>query len=157
MCRVWLTCDRSPADLTVRFVRGSHRWNVVYSTQASGSVRMDRTDDRPAYSFDNIGEPNLPIVPDVARHSDSFDILTFDVEPGDALVFQGNMLHGALGRENHDAPRRAFATMWGGPDLSYHRARGKAFPPPRSALADGIPHGARIGDHPDAFPVGWEA
>jgi hypothetical protein len=30
MCRVWLTCDYSPADITVQMVRGSHRWNVVY-------------------------------------------------------------------------------------------------------------------------------
>jgi ectoine hydroxylase-related dioxygenase (phytanoyl-CoA dioxygenase family) len=155
MCRVWLTCDRSPADLTVQFVRGSHRWNVVYSTDAGRTVKLDRDDKRPEYSYADIGEANLPIVPDVATYRDSFDILSFDVEPGDALVFQGNMLHGAPGREYHDSPRRAFATMWGGPELRYHEARGRSFPPPGDPRPGAVPDGARIGDHEAAFPLGW--
>jgi ectoine hydroxylase-related dioxygenase (phytanoyl-CoA dioxygenase family) len=157
MCRVWLTCDPSPADITVQMVRGSHRWNVVYSTETGERSPVVRTEERPDYNFENLGDPGLPQTPDIARYRDSFDILTFDIEPGDALVFQGDMLHGAAGREFHDRPRRAFATMWGGPDLRYHEPRGKAFPPPGDLRAHPVPHGARIGDHEAVFPVGWRA
>lgn len=157
MCRVWLTCDVSPADITVQMVRGSHRWNVVYSTGAAEPSRVVETEARAGYDFDNLGDPGLPLAPDVARYRDSFDILSFDVEPGDALVFQGNMLHGASGRTFHDKPRRAYATMWGGPDLRYHEPRGKAFPPPGSLRDHPVPDGARIGDHEAVFPIGWRA
>lgn len=157
MCRVWLSCDPSPADITVQLVRGSHLWNIVYSMDAGGKVMLDQTDQRPEYSYDHFAEPDLPRVPDVGSHLDSFDILRFEVEPGDALVFQGNMVHGAEGRDFHPVARRAFATMWGGPDLKYHQQRGKAFPPPRGEGAQPIPHGAKIGEHDDAFPVGWQA
>lgn len=157
MCRVWLTCDPSPADITVQLVRGSHLWNVVYSMDAGRTVMLDRTDERPEYSYDSFGEPDLPKVPDIANHLESFDILRFDVEPGDVLAFQGNMVHGADGRDFHPVPRRAFATMWGGPELRYHQPRGKAFPPPRAAGDRPIAHGARIGEHADAFPIGWQA
>ena len=34
IARVWLSCDASPPDITVQVVRGSHRWNVIYSTQS---------------------------------------------------------------------------------------------------------------------------
>jgi hypothetical protein len=157
MCRVWLTCDPSPADITVQMVRGSHRWNVVYSTQAEATAPVVQAETRADYNNDNLGDPNLPLAPDVARYRDSFDILSFDVEPGDALVFQGNMLHGAFGREQHDTPRRAFATMWGGPELRYHEPAGKAFPPPGDLRAHPVPNGARIGEHEAVFPVGWRA
>ena len=156
MCRVWLSCDYSPADITVQMVRGSHRWNVVYSTQTETQAQIVQTDARAEYGFDNLGDQNLPIAPDVARYQDSFDILRFDVQPGDALVFQGNMLHGASGLESWDRPRRAFATMWGGPNLRYHRPTGKAFPVPGRS-DESIPDGAPIGTYEGAFPVGWRA
>jgi ectoine hydroxylase-related dioxygenase (phytanoyl-CoA dioxygenase family) len=155
-CRVWLSCDYSPGDITVQMVRGSHRWNVVYSTQ-SGAKTKETAAEGKGYDFDNLGDPDLPLAPDVARFRDSFDIITFDVEPGDALVFQGNMLHGAAGRDSWDRPRRAFATMWGGPDLRYHEPRGKAFPPPGDLSRHPVPHGDPIGKHEAVFPVFWRA
>lgn len=157
MCRVWLTCDHSPGDITVQMVRGSHRWNVVYSTHSEQERPVVKAEERADYNMDNLGDPNLPLAPDVARYRDSFDILKFDVEPGDALVFQGNMLHGAEGKDYWDRPRRAFATMWGGPQLRYHEPRGKAFPPPGDLRAHPVPDGAPIGEHEEVFPVGWRA
>lgn len=157
MCRVWLTADPSPADITVQMVRGSHRWNVVYGAGTGEIEPVVRQEERASYNNDNLGDPGLPSPPDVARYRDSFDILTFDVEPGDALVFQGNMLHGASGRDAWDRPRRAFATMWGGPQLRYHEPRGKAFPPPGNLREHPAPHNAPIGELEALFPVGWRA
>jgi hypothetical protein len=156
MCRVWLTCDPSPADITVQMLRGSHRWNVVYDigSEADPGIRQEA---RAEYNNENLGDPNLPRVPDVERYRDSFDILRFDVEPGDALVFQGNMVHAAGGMEMWETPRRTFVAMWGGPDLRYCEPKGKAFPPPGGLKDDPVPDGARIGDHEGAFPVGWRA
>jgi ectoine hydroxylase-related dioxygenase (phytanoyl-CoA dioxygenase family) len=154
VARVWLTCDPSPRDVTVQVVRGSHMWNVVFDTAtmaAASSVAM--TDEGDDFSYGGIGDARLPAVPDIEAHRDSFDILSFDVEPGDAVVFHGNVLHGASGKANHPHPRRAFATMWGGPELRHHQPQGHAMPLPGGDKA--IPQGVRIGDHEDAFPVYW--
>lgn len=160
LVRLWFPCDRSPRELTVQVVRGSHRWNVVYGTvgeepNATMVVASGTGADR-----NRVGDSGLPPLPDVARYRDSFDILSWDVEPGDALAFQGNMLHGAEGHPNHDRPRRAFAVLLGGPNLRYHAPTGKAFPTPgriQGLKVEDIPDGASIGNHQDAFPVCWRA
>jgi hypothetical protein len=107
-----------------------------------------------------VGDGQLPPIPDVAKHRDSFDIMSWDVEPGDVLAFQGNMLHGTEGHPGHDRARRAFAVMLGGPNLRYRAPKGKAFPPPAKIAGtpyQEIPDGAPIGRHEDAFPVCWRA
>lgn len=149
--RLWFPCDFSPRHLTVQVLRGSHRWDMIFSTQVRSG------DPSAKEGATGIGDPGMPMVPDVARFPESFDILTFDVAPGDVLAFQGNVVHGAGGHPNHPTPRRAYAVLLGGPDLRYHAPRGKAFPSPgrmRGLRAkDDIPDAAKIGAYPDAFPV----
>jgi ectoine hydroxylase-related dioxygenase (phytanoyl-CoA dioxygenase family) len=155
MARVWLSADVSPRDLTLQVVRGSHRWNVVYNTTTPQSARVVTTDEGAEFTFEGMGNDALPVAPDVARYRDSFDILSWNVEPGDALVFNGNILHGADGRAHHPSARRAFTSMWGGPELRYQHIEGNASPTLAELSGRTAPHGARIGDHPDIFRVGW--
>ena len=155
MARVWLSCDPSPRDVTVQVVRGSHLWNVVFDTPSAASGDVVKAGEGSGFTYNGIGDAEMPPVPDIEGHRDSFDILGFDVEPGDAVVFQGNVLHGAAGRDNHPYARRAFATMWGGPELRYHEPPGHAIPLPGDTRGKPVPHGARIKDHTDAFPVFW--
>ena len=155
MIRVWIPCDYSPRDLTVQVVRGSHRWNAVYNTTGEEPKIVSTVEAGGDFTYEGMGDEMLPPAPDVRRFRDSFEILSWDVEPGDALVFQGNMLHGADGHPGWDRPRRAFAVMLGGPQLRYHAPRGKAFPAPGRCEAETIPDGAPIGDYEQAFPVCW--
>jgi ectoine hydroxylase-related dioxygenase (phytanoyl-CoA dioxygenase family) len=157
MLRVWLTCDPSPRALTVQTVRGSHRWNVVYDARGDAPSEVGLAEEGSEFSYAGAGDPTLPPLPDVERWRDSFDILSWDVEPGDALVFQGNVLHGAQGVDDHPRPRRAYASMWGGPDLRYHVPVGTVVPSMGDTSGRTVPHGARIGDFEDVFPVGWRA
>jgi ectoine hydroxylase-related dioxygenase (phytanoyl-CoA dioxygenase family) len=152
IARVWLSCDPSPADLTVQVVRGSHRWNVIYSTTSEAQSAVRTSEEGGAFTYDGIGDARQPPTPDIERYRDSFDILTFDVEPGDAVVFHGHVLHGAAGRDDYAQPRRAFASLWGGPDLRCHRPDGFAMPTIGEFDGHRAPHGARIGDHPEEFP-----
>ena len=154
MARVWLSCDPSPPDVTVQVVRGSHLWNVVFDTPGAASDVV-KAGEGSGFTYNGIGNSELPPVPDIEGHRDSFDILGFDVEPGDAVVFQGNVLHGAAGCDNHPYARRAITTMWGGPELCYHEPSGHAIPLPGDTRGKSVPHGARIGDYTDAFPVFW--
>lgn len=156
IARVWLSCDPSPADLTVQVVRGSHRWNVIYSTQSEADTGVRTSEEGGAFSYDGIGDARQPPTPDIERYRDSFDILTFDVEPGDAVVFHGHVLHGAAGRDDYPLPRRAFATLWGGPELRCYRPGGFTMPTVGALSGHQAPHGARIGDHPEEFPFYWK-
>ena len=71
---------------------------------------------------------------------------------GSGVVFHGHVLHGAAGRDDYAQPRRAFASLWGGPDLRCHRPDGFAMPTIGEFDGHRAPHGARIGDHPEEFP-----
>jgi ectoine hydroxylase-related dioxygenase (phytanoyl-CoA dioxygenase family) len=155
MARVWITCDPSPRELTVELVRGSHRWNVVYDTATAAASELQTVTEGGDFSYSGIGDSSLPTMPDIARYRDSFDILRWDVAPGDALIFNGNMLHGASGLDDHPMPRRAYASMWGGPKLRHHCPPGKTMPSIAELNGIAVPHGAPIGDYPEAFPVGW--
>ena len=152
LIRLWTPCDFSPRQVTVQVVRGSHRWNVVFS----GLTRPPTSDATIEGKSSPVGDHWLPAPPDVASHRDSFDIMTWDVEPGDILAFQGNMLHGADGHPGSERPRRAFAVLMGGPKLRYYKPTGKAFPSPGrmagAARDDEILDGAPIGEHLGAFP-----
>lgn len=156
LVRLWFPCDPSPRNLTVQVVRGSHRWNVVYNVPGQPAA-MAPGDQPPQRS---IGDPTLPPLPEVEGHRDSFDILSWDVEPGDVLAFQGNMLHGTGGDPQHHHARRALAVLLGGPDLHYHAPKGKAFPTPgkfAGTWSGEIPDGAAIGNYQAAFPICWSA
>jgi ectoine hydroxylase-related dioxygenase (phytanoyl-CoA dioxygenase family) len=157
MARVWLSCDPSPRDLTIQVVRGSQRWNVVYNVMGSRTNEVVTTDEGRSFTFAGMGNDALPPAPDVASHRDSFEILEWDVEPGDALVFNGNVLHGADGRRDHPRPRRAFTSMWGGPELRYHHIDGNASPTLAEIHGHVVPHGARVGDYEHVFRVGWKS
>jgi len=158
MVRVWLCCDYSPTELTLQIVRGSHRWNVVYNGMPprSDQNKIAQTGEGKMFKYRDEGGNAGPMMPDIARYRDSFDILSWDVEPGDALVFNGNMLHAAGGMENNPDHRRAFASMWGGPDLLYVDPPENAIPTLADINGYKIPNGSRIGDYKEAFPVGWQ-
>jgi ectoine hydroxylase-related dioxygenase (phytanoyl-CoA dioxygenase family) len=158
LIRLWFPCDYSPREITVQVVRGSHRWNVVYNSAVNS--RMSSVAN-PGAERTVVGDSSLPQPPDVHGYRDSFDILSWEVAPGDVVAFQGNMLHGADGHPGHDKPRRALAVLMGGPELRYHVPRGKAFPSPGRMQGlvekDDIPDGAPIGEYSAAFPICWRA
>jgi len=160
LVRLWFPCDHSPPEITVQVVRGSHRWNVVYNSNSGVNTTITPSAGTQA-NRPVVSEAWLPQPADVRRYRDSFDVLSWEVAPGDVLAFQGNMLHGADGHPGHDRPRRALAVLLGGPDLRYHTPSGKAFPSPgrmQGALVrDDIPDGAPIGDYETAFPTCWRA
>ena len=110
---LWISFDPVPKEGALEFVRGSHR-GVLYD----GS-RFDPHDDTaPLY-----GDGTLPRLPDIERERDRFDIVSFAVEPGDAIAFHPSMLHGgaptpAGGR------RRTLSLRFFGSDVVYAPRQG---------------------------------
>jgi len=157
LCRLWISADPSPASATVSVVRGSHRWNVEYRPVEPGDVDAREEQIGGGFSYDSGDfDGRLPKVPRIAEYPDSFDLLSWDVQPGDVLAFNGNILHGNNDTiEHHPVPRRAFAVLWGSASVRTLRRPGHAVPDVALARDFDPPGGQPLSEQADAYPRFW--
>lgn len=104
----WISLDPLPKAHCLEFVRGSHR-GVLHN----GSAFAAHDDTAPLYKHSK-----LPRLPDIQADRDAFDILSWDVDPGDIIVFHLGTLHGGAGT----APglrRRTVSLRFLGPDVVF--------------------------------------
>jgi|SRR6185437_5870236 len=104
----WISLDALPKPHCLEFVRGSHQ-GVMFN----GSAFSAHDDTAPLYKHSK-----LPRLPDIQAGREAFDILSWDVEPGDIIVFHLGALHGGAGT----APglrRRTVSLRFLGPDVVY--------------------------------------
>ena len=175
LVRAWVCADPAPRDVSIEVIRGSHMWNITYrppvgrdpaedpkgaAALEQAFARGERLIGREAHEkwtyFDSFLDPGLPALPDIERHRDSFDILGWDYEPGDVLLFHGNILHSARGGVTLTHPRRSHASLWAGPRVHYLRRRSQAIPDPIKLYEYEPEDGAPLADFPDVFPLAWE-
>lgn len=174
LIRAWVCVDPVPRDASVEVVRGSHRWSVTYrpvvgrdpasdpegaeqaeAAYGAGEAVIGR-DSHETWSYaDAFVDLNLPPTPDIAAHPDSYDIIGWEYEPGDVLLFHGNILHGAQGGVTLPHPRRSHASVWAGPDVRYVHRRGQVVPDPVALYQQKPRTGQPLADFPDVFPVAW--
>jgi ectoine hydroxylase-related dioxygenase (phytanoyl-CoA dioxygenase family) len=125
ICAIWLALDPIAAVNSVEYVLGSHRWGTEFSPRhfADGSLYQGS---------------GLPPLPDIDAHRSEYQICSWDMEPGDCLVFQAMMVHGAAGNNSLAHRRRAVSTRWCGDDARYCKRPGEvAVPSKDPGLADG--------------------
>ena len=65
-------------------------------------------------------EEDLPEVPDIEASRSDYDIIWFDLEPGDCTVHHALTVHGAPGNASQSMRRRAYVTRWTGDDVIYN-------------------------------------
>jgi ectoine hydroxylase-related dioxygenase (phytanoyl-CoA dioxygenase family) len=136
ICSIWLALDRVGLDNGgMEFVLGSHRSGRRYRPFDFRGTTAVETDEF---------EP----LPDVDSHRQDFEIGSFDLEPGDAVVFHALMLHGAPGN-NSTRRRRALSVRFTGEDARFVQRKKMI-----TLLRD---PGLKPGDPLDSelFPVVW--
>jgi len=81
---------------------------------------------------------------DVEANRDKYNIVSWALEPGDALLFHALTVHGSRGNRSPNKKRRAIATRWVGDDVTYKVG----------AAVDLVPHKLKDGEHfsDDFFP-----
>jgi hypothetical protein len=104
----WISLDALPREHCLEFVRGSHRGELF-----NGSAFAAHDDTAPLYK-----RSRLPRLPDIQAARDAFDILAWDVEPGDVIVFHLGTLHGGAGT-SPGLRRRTVSLRFLGPDVVF--------------------------------------
>ena len=92
----WIPLDPVTRDVTIEYVTGSHRWGRDFRPQ-----RFDGSD---LYAGDD-----TETVPDIDANRENLPIAGWAVEPGDAVAFQFQVIHGAPA--NRSARRRRVISL----------------------------------------------
>jgi ectoine hydroxylase-related dioxygenase (phytanoyl-CoA dioxygenase family) len=80
-------------------------------------------------------------MPDIDANRATFDIVSWDMAPGDVLVFDPLVVHGSPGNASATTRRRALASRWAGDDVTY-LPQPHTMPLPEG---HGLSPGARLG------------
>jgi hypothetical protein len=123
VCGIWLPLDPVDESNRVTFIRGSHLWDRRF-------LPMAMADPNAHYGID-VAVAGYEPVPDLDAEIDKHELQTWDLEPGDCLVFDGHVVHSAPPNRVNRL-RRVFATRWTGDDCVYagdkHGQIGPPFP-----------------------------
>ncbi len=94
----------------LEFVRGSHLWNRWFQPERFGETSGHGDYER---------NPDYEPMPDIEAMRDDYDIVSWDLAPGDVYVFHGLTVHGAGGNQRHDVRRRGYTVRYTGDDVVY--------------------------------------
>lgn len=131
---IWLALTPvTVAGSGMEFVRGSHLDDVYYLPEVFGGDANK--------SGQWATEQRGVTVPDVDANREDYDIVSFDLEPGDALIFSAWILHGARGNSSSIQDRIALSTRWLGDDVLWDPREGvdPTVDPAQVGVAPGMP------------------
>jgi ectoine hydroxylase-related dioxygenase (phytanoyl-CoA dioxygenase family) len=135
----WISLDEAPAGTSPVFAAGTH----------NGPLHVPRRFvDHEEYDYGDEYEP----VPDIDAEPDRYELVSWDVAPGDVIAFHMRTLHAAGGTEGLTTRRRAFSGRWLGDDAVF-ATRPTTTSPPFPGLAEQLSPGDPM-DHP-LFPIVW--
>jgi len=100
----------------MEFIRGSHLDDVYYLPEVFGGA--DNKSGQWASAQQGVA------VPDIDANREEYDIVSFDMAPGDALIFSAWILHGARGNSSSTQDRVALSTRWLGDDVLWDPREG---------------------------------
>ncbi|WP_111656234.1 phytanoyl-CoA dioxygenase family protein [Isoalcanivorax indicus] len=107
ICSFWIPCDPVNRENSgLLYVKGSHRWPQRFKAISPDYVASIIDDD-------------MEDIPDINANPDQYDLIDWDMEPGDILAFHPLTLHGSYGNASRERRRRALALRWTGDDVVY--------------------------------------
>ena len=107
---IWLALDHTTAaNGRLEFVRGSHRWDRWFQPETFGKTSDIGYERNPDYET----------IPDIEAARGDYEIISFDLAPGDVYVFHAMTVHGAGGNTSSERPRRGYTVRYIGEDVRY--------------------------------------
>ena len=108
---IWVALDKTTADNgRLEFIRGSHNWGRWFQPEVFGKTKAIAEYER---------NPDFEDIPDIEADRDSYDIISWDLEPGDVYLFHAMTVHGAGGNSIGNSRRRGYTVRYTGDDVVY--------------------------------------
>jgi ectoine hydroxylase-related dioxygenase (phytanoyl-CoA dioxygenase family) len=166
----WVPLDVVPHKASMLYLCGSHTWgtgrdwlptrfiqNAEKYSGFTGSMKPLPDIDKLIIRSSDESDPGL--VGQFKYDSKFWDVRTFEVMPGDVLLFHGACLHAAPGNPSNLNRRRALAIRWVGDDCVWLEKEDPAHQIPNTPTAANLPRDLKTGDplrlDNVAFPRGW--
>ena len=136
---VWIALDAiDRSNGAVEFIAGSHRWGINYRP----------TPFRKGHEA-KFTQSDLVEIPDIDADRSKYDIRSWQMAPGDCLVFHAMIVHGAPGNDTPGNRRRGLSLRYTGDDARYDPRPGTFQFPHTPDLSAGAPMTCEL------FPRVW--
>jgi len=121
----WCPLDKVSKVTSPEFIAKSHKWREKFlPTKFFGD------------SYE-LADKEFIKIPDIEANRKKFDILSYELNTGDAIAFNFSTVHGAPGNKDLNQ-RRAFSARFTGDDAKYIKRKGEMSPPfPEVKLKNG--------------------
>ena len=133
---LWIPLDEIPRERTLEFVSGSHLWGKSFRPQRFNGDPLNEKD-------------GLEDIPDIDANRENYDIIGWDLMPGDAVAFDYRIVHGAPANNSLNKQRRAFSLRLVGDDTRFVRRENIITSPPFDEVK--LQHGDPLAG--DEFPL----
>ena len=152
--RVWMPVDRVPRQTSLEVVRGSHLWNIEYDVIEHIAVLEENVEHTEASKFNYLETraDTRPKLPNIEANRESFDIVGYEVNPGDVVAFDYHILHHAGAGLNMTEKRRALAVIYGDEHATL-KHRPNPIPGPLEQAGATYVDGQSIAEFPQIFPT----
>lgn len=150
-CTVWMPLVSVKAKNALAFVPGSHLGGVVFDQYDFGELNPDGKVDVDRSDFSAVAQANIP---KINENREAFGVVSWDMEPGDCVVFNSRILHGGSGQLDADRELKVFTSKWLGDDVRI-KFRDEGMDPDFSQII--TTHGLKPGDKPGTalMPKVW--
>ena len=144
----WMPLSSCEKRSALEFVRGSHRWTQRFAQTNFGTLTGDARDQVRFKADDTVPFPDI----EGQRHR--YDVISWDMEPGDVAIFNARIIHGGSGLLRRDRDLKVFNTQWLGPDVRI-KFRAEGMDPDHSGVMTraGLGPGDRVGG--PLYPLVW--
>lgn len=150
-CSIWMPLVPVAAKNALAVVPGSHQWAAVYRQADFGKLNPDDA-DIPNTDFSMLED--APPLPDIDAEPERYSPRSFDMEPGDALIFNARCIHGGSGLLPETRELKVFNTKWCGDDVRIAFKPWGMNPDHSSEMTSvGLKPGDRLGT--DLYPEVW--
>jgi len=109
LASMWITLNEIPKAECLEFIPGSHR-RTIYD-----GFNPQRAAEDPTLPFYGEGFPRLP---DIEAERDQWEIVSWDIHPGDVVLIHPGVLHGG-GQTSEGRTRRTLSVRFFGDDVTY--------------------------------------
>ena len=152
-CTVWMPLVPVEAENALCFVPGSHLGTVAFDQYDFGSLNPDGKSDVDRSDFSATAVADIP---DINADREAYGVTSWDMMPGDCVVFNSRILHGGSGRLDDDRDLQVFTSKWLGDDVRIAVREEGMVPDFSQIMSD---YGLAAGDRPgtDLSPKVWAA